>query len=568
MSLFAFRPLLPRSLRWQFALALSAIVLLIVATGLLAIQALRFAAETTQQLAGERLVRMEKARELERQALLIGREAEHMWMAETLEAVQASHAEVTVRFGVLDGLVDDLAAANDDVAILTLHEADQIFRNSVHVAAVLREGVLAAGTRPNDAQRLHIYYDDLQRQSITLVSAAQDISQHYTEDYRNAIDQLAQTSRRDQGRVLALLVGSLVLAWLVSHFFLGRRIIARLHEVSHYLRRGDAADQPARVPVQGADEIGEMARAVELFLDDRRNLAEANKALKAERERQEELIGKLAQAQSQLLQSEKLAAIGQLAAGVAHEINNPVGFVNSNLGTLKRYIDHLLATLAAYEAAEGELLIETRTTLMELKQRVDLAFLREDVGTLITESTDGLQRVTRIVQDLKDFSHVDASTMQWADLEHGLDSTLNVAWNELKYKAEVVKEYGGIPEVECIASQINQVFMNLLVNAAQAIAERGTITIRTAREGDDHVRIEVSDTGCGICPENLKKIFDPFFTTKPVGKGTGLGLSLAYGIIRKHGGKIEVSSELGVGTTFKITLPIQTAAEAKAGAAQ
>ncbi len=554
----------PRSLRWQFALALSALVLLIVAAGVLAIHALQVATETTRQLAGERLVRMENAQELVRQTLLVGRESERMTRAESLDSLHASHAEIIDRFKKLDDLVDRISADSDDVAILSLHQSAQLFRNNIHVAAGLGERVFEGGKTSRDADKqLHGLYDELQRQAVAMVTAAQEVSTQYTEDYRAAIDELARTSRREQGRVLALLAGSLVLAWLVAHYFLGRHIVARLRAVSHYLRRGDVGDQPARVPVQGGDEIGDMARAVEQFLDDRRRLAEANQALKIERERQEELIRKLAQAQSQLLQSEKLAAIGQLAAGVAHEINNPIGFVNSNLGTLKRYIDHLLATLAAYEAAEGELLTETRTTLMELKQRVDLAFLREDVSTLITESTDGLQRVTRIIQDLKDFSHVDESKMQWANLEHGLDSTLNVAWNELKYKAEIVKEYGGIPEVECIASQINQVFMNLLVNAAQAIQERGTITIRTAQEGD-HVRIEITDSGCGIPPENLKRIFDPFFTTKPVGKGTGLGLSLAYGIIRKHGGNIEATSEPGVGTTFRITLPIHAVAEAKA----
>jgi two-component system NtrC family sensor kinase len=524
----------PRSLRWQFILVLSALLLLVIAAGLLAIHALRDAAETTHQLAGERLVRMETAQELERQALLIGNEAERMWIVGTPEAMHASHAEVTVRFEVLDGLVDGLAAANDDVAILALHEANQLFRNSIHVAAGLREGYLSGRARPGDAKRLDDIHADLQRRSATLLAAAQDVSRQYTEDYRNAIDELARTSRRDQGRVLGLLVGSLVVAWLVSHYFLGRRIIDRLREVSHHLRRGEVVEQPARVPVQGNDEIAEMARAVEQFLDDR---------------------GNLARTQSQLVQAEKLAAIGQLAAGIAHEINNPVGFVSSNLSTLKHYIHDLFEALAAYEASEGELSTETRGAITELKRRIDIGFLREDVGTLIAESTQGLQRVTRIVQDLKDFSHIDKAEVHWADLERGLDSTLNVVANELADKTEVIKEYGGIPEVECIAAQINQVFMNLLINAAQAIVERGSITIRTAQEGD-HVRIEIADTGCGIRPEHLKRIFDPFFTTRPVGKGTGLGLSHAYGVVQRHGGSIAVSSEPGVGTTFRITLPI------------
>jgi len=165
-----------------------------------------------------------------------------------------------------------------------------------------------------------------------------------------------------------------------------------------------------------------------------------------------------------------------------------------------------------------------------------------------------LQRVTRIVQDLKDFSHVDESERMWANLEQGLESTLNVVWNEIKYKAEVIREYAGIPEIECLPSQINQVFMNLLVNAGQAIEEQGHITLRTGQD-EDNVWVEVADDGQGIQPEHLERIFEPFFTTKPVGKGTGLGLSLSYGIVRKHGGHIEVESPAGKGTCFRVVLP-------------
>jgi signal transduction histidine kinase len=174
----------------------------------------------------------------------------------------------------------------------------------------------------------------------------------------------------------------------------------------------------------------------------------------------------------------------------------------------------------------------------------------------MSESREGINRVKQIVQDLKDFSHVDKAEWQWADLHKGLDSTLNIVNNEIKYKADVVKDYGDIPLVECLYSQLNQVFMNLLVNSAHAIEERGKITLRTFTK-DDWVCVEVADSGKGISAENLHRIFDPFFTTKPVGKGTGLGLSLAYGIVNKHNGRIEVASEVGKGTCFKIWLPVR-----------
>ncbi len=278
-----------------------------------------------------------------------------------------------------------------------------------------------------------------------------------------------------------------------------------------------------------------------------------------EKAEQQQLIVKLEDAQNQLMQSEKLASIGQLAAGVAHEINNPIGFVNSNIGALDGYVQSLLKLTEAYGNAV-EKLPEIPSELQAataLKKEIDFDYIKEDVVSLIAESKDGLDRVKKIVQDLKDFSRVD-STQEWqlADLHKCIDSTLNVIWNEVKFKAEVEKKYGVIPEVECVVSQLNQVFLNLMVNAAHAIPERGIITLSSGVE-NDWVWIAVADNGMGIAPENLKRIFDPFFTTKPVGKGTGLGLSVSYNAIAKHGGRIEVESEVGKGTTFRVYLPIK-----------
>ncbi|HEX8988095.1 MAG TPA: ATP-binding protein [Rhodocyclaceae bacterium] len=284
-------------------------------------------------------------------------------------------------------------------------------------------------------------------------------------------------------------------------------------------------------------------------------LTAANDRLEAEQQELAQLLGKMEEAQNQILQSEKMAAIGQLAAGVAHEINNPIGFVNSNLGTMKSYVDRLLGLIDLYDRCL-EKNPERAPELVAAKADADLDFLREDIVALLSESREGLERVKKIVQDLKDFSHIDEAELHETDINAGLESTLNVVWNELKYKAEVVKQYGELPRVRCIAGQINQVFMNLLVNAAQAIEQRGTITVRTGRDGAE-VWIEVSDTGRGMPPDVMKRVFEPFFTTKPVGKGTGLGLSLSYDIVvKKHGGRFEVESEPGVGSTFRVWLPI------------
>jgi len=264
----------------------------------------------------------------------------------------------------------------------------------------------------------------------------------------------------------------------------------------------------------------------------------------------------LEEAHNQLLQSEKMASIGQLAAGVAHEINNPVGYINSNLTTLKTYIQDLMQVMNCYAGLESLFPAGSQEldTLRRVKQDVDLEFLQNDIGNLLQESQEGVERVSKIVQDLKGFSHVDHAEWLESDLLRGLESTLNIVHNELKYKAEVVKEYAELPLVECIPSQINQVFMNLLVNAAQSIEKQGTITLRSGME-DDEIWVEIEDTGKGIAPKHLARIFDPFFTTKPVGKGTGLGLSLSYGIVRKHGGRLEVDSTVGKGSRFRMWLP-------------
>lgn len=274
------------------------------------------------------------------------------------------------------------------------------------------------------------------------------------------------------------------------------------------------------------------------------------------------LNAKLEEAHNQLQQSEKLAAIGQLAAGVAHELNNPIGFVHSNLGTLESYVNDLMEITETCCALKEQIPQEypQLAALEALIQSKDYNYIRGDLPQLISESKEGLGRVRRIVQDLKDFSRAGESTWEWADLHKGLDSTLNIVWNELKYKCTVNKEYGELPEVYCLASQLNQVFMNLLVNASHAIEKKGVITIRTGTY-NDQVWIEVSDTGKGIPEENLSKIFDPFFTTKPVGQGTGLGLSLSYSIMQRHRGSLTVRSKVGEGTTFRVELPIKQEGE-------
>ena len=360
--------------------------------------------------------------------------------------------------------------------------------------------------------------------------------------------------------------------------------------------RFSGKDFSSRSSLQSGDELGELSRyfnamaetiqhyneSLEKTIAERtEELLRKNEIIQLEKEvseaatkaktqlllEQQELIKKLEDAQGQLLQSEKMASVGQLAAGVAHEINNPIGFVNSNLGSLREQVKDLLSVISVYESAEAALSghLDLLQAIQKAKSAADLDFLQADIQNLIEESIEGVRRVKVIVDNLKDFSRVDTAEWQYANLEHGLDSTLSIVWNELKYKAEVVKEYAGLPEIECVASQINQVFMNLLVNAAHAIENRGTITLSTGHD-DNEIWVEIKDTGAGIKPEHIGRIFDPFFTTKPIGKGTGLGLSLAYSIVQRHHGHLDVRSEIGKGSVFRLSLPrTRTEPEATTG---
>ncbi|PKN23127.1 MAG: hypothetical protein CVU68_02155 [Deltaproteobacteria bacterium HGW-Deltaproteobacteria-3] len=263
--------------------------------------------------------------------------------------------------------------------------------------------------------------------------------------------------------------------------------------------------------------------------------------------------------QSQFVQQEKMASIGQLAAGVAHEINNPIGFVTSNLGTLQKYLarvaEFLKMQAALFPPEAGD---DRATRLAEIRRQLKIESILQDLPSLVAESLDGVERVKKIVQNLKSFSRVDQYDYILTDINQCLDDTLNIIWNELKYKCTVKKDYGDLPPTRCYPQQLNQVFMNLLVNAAQSIETKGEIVITTSAS-ETEITIAIADSGSGIPQENLNRIFEPFFTTKEVGKGTGLGLSITYDIVtKKHGGKIKVTSEPGKGTTFVVTLPVKT----------
>ena len=270
-----------------------------------------------------------------------------------------------------------------------------------------------------------------------------------------------------------------------------------------------------------------------------------------------ELNDKLSRMQLQLLQAEKLASIGQLAAGVAHEINTPIGFVQSNLGTLATYLARLDEAWQACAALVARLAPAAASELADVRRRLDLDYIGEDAPLLIRESRAGIERVSRIVRSLKDFSQLDR-TRAWShvDLHQLIENALALIAGDVQSKARVVREFGVVPEVECQPGQLGEVVVSLLTNAAQAIDKvPGPITLRTGAD-EAGVWLDVIDDGCGMSPDVRARIFDPFFTTRPVGQGAGLGLSLAYGIVHQHAGTIEVDSAVGRGSRFRVRLPV------------
>ncbi|MDC7224566.1 MAG: ATP-binding protein, partial [Spirochaetales bacterium] len=271
----------------------------------------------------------------------------------------------------------------------------------------------------------------------------------------------------------------------------------------------------------------------------------------------------LKKTQTQLIHSEKMASIGQLAAGVAHEINNPTGFIITNLSTMTEYwevydrlVDDLNRLMEAWKSDAKEEAEETIKRVKELMEEEDRDFIKEDAALLLRESADGARRIKEIVLGLKNFARPDRSDMKPGNMNDAIEDALKLTWNEIKYKCEVSKNLNPLPDIPCRTDQLTQVIVNLLINGGHAIEEHGKITIESYREGD-RIVVKVSDTGVGIPEENLGKLFDPFFTTKEIGKGTGLGLAISHGIIEDHGGEITAENNPDGGCCFTIELPLE-----------
>jgi PAS domain S-box-containing protein len=285
-------------------------------------------------------------------------------------------------------------------------------------------------------------------------------------------------------------------------------------------------------------------------------------------------ISNIKKTQPKLIQQEKLASIGQLAAGIAHELNNPIGFISSNFTSLKSYVNIIKKYIEQFEEIASSLHSKENSAVSEIAAHIDkykkeqkLDYIFEDIGDLVSESMEGIHRITGIVRNLRNFSRIDVdSEIEQYDINGAIESTLIVAKNEIKYVADIKRDYSQIPPVHCIGGEINQVFLNIIVNAAQSIKSqtrsiRGVIKIKTYND-KEFVYCEITDNGPGIPDKIVHRIFDPFFTTKEAGKGTGLGLNISYDIVvHKHNGDLLVKSKEGVGTKFIIKIPIESRIE-------
>jgi signal transduction histidine kinase len=367
-------------------------------------------------------------------------------------------------------------------------------------------------------------------------------------------------------RLTSMLVsGVFLVIGIIIGFWLARNIsvpVLALRDAANKVGDGDLTQ---RVITNSDDEIGELAEAFNNMVVDlakaREELRQANLNLESTNEALHATVADLKAAQEQLIQAEKMASLGQLTAGIAHEINNPINFVTANIQPLKDDLDDILKIIQCYEKVVREKGLENDFQEVEkYKNDAQIEFTLKEVNDLLRGIEDGAMRTSEIVKGLRNFSRLDQNVYKKANLNENLDSTLTLLHSSYKNRIEIIREFEEIDEVECFPGKINQVFMNILSNAIQAISGEGTITIRTKQEGD-LVKISIRDSGAGMSEEVRKKIFDPFFTTKDVGKGTGLGLSISFGIIQKHHGEIDVFSAPGMGTEFVIKLPTKQETE-------
>lgn len=349
-------------------------------------------------------------------------------------------------------------------------------------------------------------------------------------------------------------VGVVIFLLIITIILASTKIIKPITDLVEAIDELQNLDRPIEIPVRSETEIGLLTESLNQMS---RNVSIARSDLRRKISELEEINGELRETQARLVHSSKMVSLGQLVAGVAHELNNPIGFIYSNMTHLKEYTQKLLQMIDASPKT---------TELEKLKKEFDLDYIRADMPKLISSCEDGARRTRDIVIGLRNFSRLEEAILKEVDFNEAIDNTLQLLTGEIKNRIQIHKEYSKLPQVLCYASQINQVFMNILTNAVQAIEGQGNVWITSKKVnqlGNDMVEVSFQDSGKGMTPEVMEKIFDPFFSTKGVGQGTGLGLSISYGIIQSHGGEIEVKSQLGIGTEFIVRVPLRPPAQGR-----
>jgi two-component system NtrC family sensor kinase len=342
-----------------------------------------------------------------------------------------------------------------------------------------------------------------------------------------------------------IVVGTVVILMIALSIIMSRIFLRPIYDVLGAIENVNFDKELVQVPVSNSTELGLLG---ESFNDLSRRTFESQKALREKVTELETANVEIRETQARLVHAAKMAGLGQLVAGVAHELNNPIGFIYSNMSSLKDYSKKLLHLVHVAEEEPEKLEKEVK--------KADLAYIEKDLPKLIASCEDGARRTRDIVVGLRNFSRLEEAQLKEVDIHEGLDNTLKLLTGELKNRIKVHKAYGKLPKVLCYPSELNQVFMNILSNAAQAIEGDGEIFIATKTKAKSRVEISIRDTGKGMSKAVVEKIFDPFFTTKEAGEGTGLGMSISYSVIQKHGGDIQVISSPRKGSEFTITLPI------------
>lgn len=361
----------------------------------------------------------------------------------------------------------------------------------------------------------------------------------------------AQAALKGVNYAFYTVAGAVAIFLIVIILIITNNILRPLQDLVRAAQEIPGSDHLIEIPIESDTEIGLLTGS---FNDMSRQIVLARAELKAKIRELEVANREIRDTQTRLVHSSKMSSLGQLVAGVAHELNNPIGFIYSNMAHLRDYSDKLIKLAEAAEA--------NPQMVPEMSKQFELDYIKSDLPKLIASCEDGARRLRDIVTGLRNFSRLEEAKLKELDINEAIDNTLTLLSGEIKNRIEIHKQYSELPKVECYASQMNQVFMNILSNAVQAIKGNGEIWITTKkagkRQGKEMISILVQDSGEGIDPRNMDKIFDPFFSTKDVGQGTGLGLSISYGIVQSHGGDIQVKSKPGTGTEFTVTIPTKT----------